>query len=180
VRKVILDLCGGTGSWSMPYVAAGYDVRVIDLPSDVRLMEKPKERVHGILAAPPCTYFSRMRMCQGRPTAEQFREGLSVVDACIRLIMVCRPQWWVLENPQGYLQKWLGRPAMKFHPWEFGDPWTKRTWLWGSFTPPMCLSTIPTNRLVGNRRGYKAIAQSFAERARTPQGFANAFFAANP
>ena len=26
--KVILDLCGGTGSWSKPYKDAGYDVLV--------------------------------------------------------------------------------------------------------------------------------------------------------
>jgi len=30
--KIILDLCGGTGSWSKPYKDAGYDVRVITLP----------------------------------------------------------------------------------------------------------------------------------------------------
>ncbi len=29
---IILDLCGGTGSWSKPYKDAGYDVRVITLP----------------------------------------------------------------------------------------------------------------------------------------------------
>lgn len=27
---IILDLCGGTGSWSKPYAEAGYDVRIID------------------------------------------------------------------------------------------------------------------------------------------------------
>lgn len=31
--KIILDLCGGTGSWSKPYKDAGYDVRVITLPT---------------------------------------------------------------------------------------------------------------------------------------------------
>ena len=31
-RKIILDLCGGTGSWSAPYKENGYDVRVITLP----------------------------------------------------------------------------------------------------------------------------------------------------
>ena len=30
--KIILDLCGGTGSWSKPYKEAGYDVRVINIP----------------------------------------------------------------------------------------------------------------------------------------------------
>ena len=29
---IVLDLCGGTGSWSKPYKDAGYDVRVITLP----------------------------------------------------------------------------------------------------------------------------------------------------
>lgn len=32
MSKLILDLCGGTGSWSKPYKEAGYDVRVITLP----------------------------------------------------------------------------------------------------------------------------------------------------
>ena len=26
-KKIILDLCGGTGAWSKPYKDAGYDVR---------------------------------------------------------------------------------------------------------------------------------------------------------
>jgi len=28
---MILDLCGGTGSWSKPYTDNGYDVRVLTL-----------------------------------------------------------------------------------------------------------------------------------------------------
>ena len=37
IDKIILDLCGGTGSWSKPYKEAGYDVRIITLPEyDVR------------------------------------------------------------------------------------------------------------------------------------------------
>lgn len=51
--KIILDLCGGTGSWSKPYAEAGYDVRVITLPEhDVRTYIPPRG-VYGILAAPP-------------------------------------------------------------------------------------------------------------------------------
>lgn len=48
--KIILDLCGGTGSWSKPYKDVGYDVRVITLPDyDVRTYEPP-ENVYGILS----------------------------------------------------------------------------------------------------------------------------------
>lgn len=36
-NKIILDLCGGTGSWSEPYRKAGYDVHLITLPDfDIR------------------------------------------------------------------------------------------------------------------------------------------------
>ena len=35
--KIILDLCGGTGSWSKPYLEAGYTMFNITLPEyDVR------------------------------------------------------------------------------------------------------------------------------------------------
>lgn len=182
--RVILDLCAGTGAWSAPYMDAGYDVRRIDLPTDVRLLRFPG-RVHGILAAPPCTMFCRMRMCRGEPTPEQFREALSVVDACLRLVAVTRPAWWALENPQGYLPRWLGPPQLRFHPYEYGDAWTKRTWVWGNFRLPLAqeAAAVPVGALVrehlpdGSQAG---IAKDFTGRARTPAGFAQAFFEANP
>lgn len=53
-EKIILDLCGGTGSWAKPYKDAGYDVRTITMPEkDVRMFEYPNEKIYGILAAPP-------------------------------------------------------------------------------------------------------------------------------
>lgn len=57
--KRILSLCDYSGSWSQPYVDAGYDVIRIDLQrdgKDVRLLEK-MDGVHGILAAPPMYLF---------------------------------------------------------------------------------------------------------------------------
>ena len=189
--KIILDLCGGTGSWSHPYLEAGYDVRLITLPQDIRLYNYPG-KVHGILAAPPCTMFCRMRMCRGRPTDDQFILALSVVDACLRVITMCKPEWWALENPQGYLKLWLGEPQMKFHPYEFGDAWTKRTWLWGDFRPPiMGRQVVPLGALVKKhgagkhwRTGVKTkqtnMARNQEQSATTPPGFAQAFFEANP
>lgn len=180
-KSVILDLCGGTGSWSKPYKDAGYDVRVVTLPDmDVRLFEKPKEDIHGILAAPPCTFFCRMRMCRGKPTNEQFVEGLSVVDACMRIITICKPKFWALENPQGYLKRWLGEPRLKFDPYEYGDHWTKRTWIWGNFNRPMkWLPVKPTGRLVGGKKNDPSIAHTAEDNAKTPEGFARAFYEAN-
>lgn len=184
-RPIVLDLCAGSGAWSQPYQEAGYDVRRIDLPQDVRLLELPREPVHGILAAPPCTYFCRMRMCRGRPTDEQFLEGLSVLDACLRLVTLLEPTWWALENPEGYLRTWLGDPVLKFHPCDYGDPWTKRTWLWGRFTPPVQNRVEPSGFWVkGHAKSgplkQTNLARTTADRQRTPSGFAQAFFNANP
>ncbi len=177
--KIILDLCGGSGAWSAPYKAAGYDVRLITLPEhDVRLYQPP-EGVYGILAAPPCTYFCQMRMCRGRPTDDEFREGLAVVDACMRIVLSSKPEFWALENPQGYLKGWLGEPELKFHPCDYGDPWTKRTWLWGSFNNPMQKRVEPEGAWIHRKKGSRGVAKGDSENAITPAGFAQAFFAAN-
>ena len=61
MKKIILDLCGGTGSWSKPYADAGYNVRLVTLPDfDVRTYTATN-CVYGILAAPPCQAFSQAK-----------------------------------------------------------------------------------------------------------------------
>lgn len=147
--------------------------------TDVRLMKHPG-RIHGVLAAPPCTYFCRMRMCRGRPTDNQFREGLSVVDACLRLVATCKPAWWALENPQGYLRRWLGWPRLRFDPCDYGDPWRKRTWIWGEFAMPRPAPVEPGGSWIHRKRGSRGLAQDDSENSITPSGFARAFFEANP
>ena len=179
-NKIILDLCGGTGAWSKPYADAGYDVRVITLPEhDVRTYIPP-DGVHGILAAPPCTVFCRMRMCRGRPSDDEFAEGLIVVDACLRIIWRCQPGWWVLENPQGYLKKWLGEPKLKFNPCDYSDPWTKVTWLWGNFHTLKRSPVKPIGSWIHRKKGSRGLSTTDEMNAITPPGFAQAFFEANP
>lgn len=124
--QIILDLCGGTGSWSKPYKEAGYDVRVITLPEyDVRTYTPP-ENVYGILAAPPCTEFSVLN-CKAEPRKRDEAAGMEIVNACVRIINQCNPVFWALENPRGHLRKYLGVPKLNFQPWYYGDPWTKAT-----------------------------------------------------
>lgn len=174
--RLILDLCGGTGAWSAPYREAGYDVRVVTLPADVRLIEWPGE-VHGILAAPPCTVFSNAGAWVKR-TDDELRDALSVVDACLRLVAICQPVWWALENPVGKLKRWLGPCQMTFNPCDYGDPWTKRTCLWGRFNPPAKTPVRPAGSII-DRPGCKS-STAKVNRALTPPGFARAFFEANP
>ena len=60
-----------------------------------------------------------------------------LVNHCLRIIKQCKPKFWVLENPaKGDLHKFLGKPVIKYQPWEYGSPWTKYTALWGEFNIP--------------------------------------------
>ena len=135
-EKIILDLCGGTGSWSNFYKENGYDVRVITLPDYNVLNYEPPENVYGILAAPPCTMFSIVRNDKTAKKPRGLKGGMEIVNACLRIIHSCLYdnyrvgqglKFWALENPaSGYLKRFLGKPAMIFEPYEYGDPYTKK------------------------------------------------------
>lgn len=194
MNKIILDLCGGTGSWSKPYSDAGYDVRLVTLPDqDVRTYEPP-ENVYGILAAPPCTMFSLARTRAKKP--RDFNEGMELVKRCLEIIWNIRVKqklaFWALENPTGYLRQFLGKPPFHFDPWEFGDPYTKGTDIWGYFNYPekteSSIDKVMTKeqkaKCSTNSRKLPSISmitgsKQQAKRAITPQGFAQAFFKAN-
>lgn len=180
-ERIILDLCAGSGAWSQPYEDAGYRVVRVSLPElDVRTYTPP-EGVWGVLAAPPCEQFS-----MARRTPRDFAKGLEVVNACMRIILQCKPRWWALENPVGMLSKFLRTPHDVFNPCDFGDPWTKRTALWGDFKVPVRgpfvkpLGGGPFCEVCDPTRAQTRWCNIAAHRAVTPAGFARAFFAANP
>ena len=189
-KKIILDLCGGTGAWSKPYKDNGYDVRVITLPDNDVFTYIPPNNVYGILAAPVCTMFSLARTRAKTP--RDLREGMRMVIACLNIIWECRYNnklaFWSLENPMGYLRQFLGKPVLTFNPCDYGDPYTKKTDLWGYFTIPK-QSSINLNKeqedlcKINNRKlpsisDFTGSKQK-ARRAVTPQGFAKAFYKAN-
>jgi hypothetical protein len=187
--KIILDLCGGTGSWSKPYKEAGYDVILVTLPeTDIRTYIPP-ENVYGILAAPPCTEFSKAKQFHGKGNyTHDFVKGLETVSACMRIILTCNPKFWALENPSsGFLKRWLYDPKYIFEPWEFGDDYQKSTALWGNFNDP--IKTVfkkPDGMIKFSMLKSKDIVPEYfgvytrkVRRSMTPQGFAQAFFKAN-
>lgn len=186
--KMILDLGGGTGLGGKPYKIAGYEVINVTLPDyDVREYIPP-DNVHGVLAAPPCTEFSFAKHVHGKGNYEHnFREGLEIVSACMRIILTTRPKWWALENPKGYLQKFIGPPVFMFEPWQYGDNYQKRTCLWGDFNAPQpTTKNKPDGLKKFTRLRTKEIYPEYygklsrtERRAITPPGFAKAFFEAN-
>jgi hypothetical protein len=207
--KIILDLCGGTGSWSKPYKDAGYDIRLITLPEYNVLTYEPPENVYGIIAAPPCTEFSPMNYGKFY-TSQSFFDfdiykntpNIDILNACLRIIKKCKPIFYAIENPCGIMRKYMGNPEFTFHPYQFGDGWTKKTDIWGKFYKPKISHTWETCPKLNlyTRPGRKKPSIAFLHksakshipqfkdfvidndatlRAITPPGFARAFFEAN-
>jgi hypothetical protein len=167
MKKIILDLCGGTGSWAKPWEKAGYEVITITPPDysvldvsfadryihfiqikDKKTIVVDMDEVVGILAAPPCTMFSFARTNAKKP--RDLKEGMECVRACLDIIWRIKEvkqdtgkktlplKFWALENPyHGFLPQFLGKPAFTFDPWEYGDGYQKRTALWGHFKEPI-------------------------------------------
>ena len=155
-KKVILDLCGGTGSWSLPYKEAGYQVINVTLPKyDVTDWLRYDDitgpvlsgEVYGILSAPPCPMFSFARTNAKKP--RDLRGGFDIVHSCLSIIWnaqyrpvnntakYTRLKFWALENPYyGLLRNFLGKPVFDFNPYDFGHNYQKKTALWGHFNEP--------------------------------------------
>lgn len=182
MKKIILDLCGGTGAWGKPYKDNGYDVRVITLPDyDVATYHPPKN-VYGILAAPPCTMFSIARNDKTALQKRDLRGGMETVNHCLRIIHEClydpfrvsesTVRFWALENPaSGYLKRFLGNPPYIFDPSDFGENHSKKTALWGMFNKPV--RTTKGKVLSGDEHNYtKSVEKYFDEKRHLiPDGY---------
>lgn len=194
-HRIILDLCGGTGSWSKPYKEAGFDVRVITWPYDDVRYYSPRDfgikEIYGILAAPPCTMFSLARTTAKTP--RDLEQAMITVKACLQIIYESVPlglKFWAMENPKGLLRKFMGKPAFSFDASEFGEDYNKATDLWGYFKEPKKkrdyirypstdkntrkLPPLPNDYVLPESETKQA-----ARRAITPNTFAEAFFKAN-
>lgn len=177
----VLSLFDFTGTWSKPYADAGYDVQRVDIKNgdDVVMVEDLGYPVRGILAAPPCTHLAGSgARWWAEKGDEALRESLALVDAVFRLVWVHRPQWWALENPVGRLTRYLGPPKLMFDPSDYGDPYTKKTCLWGEFNFPIYR---PVEATEGSKmHKLPPSPDRAAQRSVTPGGFAQSFFDANP
>lgn len=187
--KVILHLCADTGSDSLPYREAGYDVRCIGSKIGIENFNPPAN-VYGIIANPPCTMFSMARVTNIPP--RDLREGMRLVKECLRVIWECQYQielnqrhsplaFWALENPaSGFLKWFLGNPTFQYCQSEYGAPITKKTALWGMFNlpkRPLLYSALPAGRTIGSK--YEKVT-GMEKRSQCPIDFAKCFFEANP
>lgn len=201
MKDTILHLCADIGSDSIPFRDAGYNVITVGKDIGVENFVPPDD-VYGIIANPVCTEFS---IATGFHKTGDYEKGMVLVDACLEIINKCDPMFWVIENPAtGKLKNFLGKPDFIYEPWNFGDPWTKRTALWGDFNKPEKIylnwDDVPKNDKLYVRPGRPKPSMAFLHksaikhipafdgvkvdddmsfRSLCPQGFARAFFNAN-
>ncbi len=189
----LLSLFDHSGEWSKPYREAGWQVVQVDIKHGIDILKfdyKSFDCFHGILAAPPCTDFSLSgaQYWKAKDADGRTDYSVSLVRKALEIKEYFNPVFFALENPLGRIQKCvpeLGNPAYWFHPSDYGENYTKRSYLWGRFVPPMPLFTggaigipVPVQENFIMKLGGKS-ERTKELRSVTPPGFAKAFYLSN-
>jgi len=193
LNGTVLSLFDYSGQWSRPYRENGYHVIQIDLKLGTNVMDIDADWLtkHGpidiILAAPPCTDFavSGARWFKEKDADGRTVKSLELISKILEIVRMASPRIWALENPVGRLPRLLpeiGKPWY-WQPFWFGDPYTKKTGLWGKFSIPditnvvdpikVCKQGSWIQKLGGKSERTKEL------RSITPLGFAYAFYEVN-
>ena len=204
-RGIVLSLCDRTGIMVKPWLDAGYSAITVDLQparatihprrehiiADVTKWRYPAHLQRPVIAFafPDCTHLA----VSG---ARWMREkGLRALISSLQLVEACRVICeesgapYMIENPVSTLSTYWREPDHAFNPCDYGDPYTKQTWLWvgGGFRMPEKIApgdlfapaTIVEPVLGSMIIALPERADRADMRAITPPGFAAAVFQAN-
>ncbi len=210
--KTLLSLFDYSGNWAAPYEDNGWNIILWDIKHTCDLyacfsdiMDACTDyfydnifdnygTIDGILAAIPCYDFaaSGARWWKAKDSSGQTAKSIELVNQTLRIIELCQPDFWAIENPVGRINKLI--PELKpygpwyFQPYWYGDAYTKKTGLWGKFNPPQPTNIVEPviyTNASGKRGSYQwAKLGGKSERTKelrsmTPEGFANAFYQSN-
>jgi hypothetical protein len=114
---------------------------------DFRLEQLPW-RPDVILASPPCTAFSVMRIGRNwnhdhTPKNDTARLGLRLLEATLAIIREADPAYFVIENPMGKMRRMpqlAGLDHRHVTYCQYGETRMKPTDLWGGFPPSLVLA----------------------------------------
>jgi hypothetical protein len=133
--KTLLSLFDYSGQWSAPFADAGWSVVQVDIKHghDIKKFSakwlinnllQGYPTIDGILAAPPCTCFTKSA-AQYWPAMDadgRTAESVELVYQVLRCVDYLKPDFWALENPIGRLPKLvpeLGKPLLTFDPCDY-------------------------------------------------------------
>lgn len=202
--KTLLSLFDYSGNWAKPFADSGewnvilWDIKhtadMYSLFSDIKdacadyFYEHIFDNygtVDGILAAVPCTDFavSGARWFAEKDARGDTKKSIELVYQTLRIIDLCQPNFWVVENPISRIHKLvpeLGKPRMYFNPCDFGEPYTKKTALYGKFNTKLKRNPVKPTEGSKMHKKYGGKSELTKERRSvTPPGFARAFYEAN-
>lgn len=122
-------------------------------------LELLKLRWDMIIAHPPCTYMSNAGACRMYPKAGQIDENrlekAMQAKAFFMAIYTTDCPRIAIENPRPLNCVKLPKESQHIQPYEFGEPWSKLTYLWLKGLPPL----MPTE-IVVNHRPYVSCGTS--------------------
>jgi hypothetical protein len=198
-NRVVLSFFDLTGEWSKPWLEAGYQVWTFDIQAnpeqgDVNNFSSDffgdwfgdfeGMDIYAVLAACPCTDFanSGARHFRAKDADGRTQQSIDLVKQTLAAIEYFRPAVWAVENPVGRIEELTGLPRwrLSFDPNHLGDPYTKKTLIWGRFNPD--LPVAPVEPTEGSKMHQKYGGKSQATknaRSVTPEGFSYGFFMAN-
>ncbi len=170
--------------------------------ADIIEAREAGKRIVGVLSAPPCTSFAvsgarwwedqhdkksqaMVEKKYGFAASRYFNTPLDYANTLVKTVELfvetANPEFYVMENPVGRIaeQNQLPDATLVFDPNNFGDPYTKKTLMWGEFNPNLPTANIePTEgSKIHDLRGDDPLQK--LERSITPEGFSYAFFMAN-
>lgn len=178
----VLVACEFSGVVRDAFIARGHDAVSCDIdPSEgpgPHIQDDVRNHLNKgwnmLIGFPPCTYLSTLNAPLGRYGGPEQKEALAFVLE----LMNAPIERIAIENPVGAINTRIERPTQIIQPYQFGDPWQKRTCLWLTELPAL----IPTNVLPGKHPkvvgGYvepsRTVKTRSKERSRTFPGIARA------
>lgn len=145
-----LSLFDLSGEWARPWEEAGYQVYRFDIQDDPEVgdvngfstsffidcfADFEGMDIYAVLAACPCTDFSSSgNQWWGAKDADgRTVSSVNLVHQTLRVIEYFKPAVWAVENPVSRIERLGGQPPWRlaFDPYQLGDPYTKKTLIWG-------------------------------------------------
>lgn len=149
-RLNILSVCTEFGSEVQAFTDRGHNVITLGIGGDVDINQDVRN-VHFyhskgyydfVTCHPPCTEFSKANWRLGE--CKKRKPDLSIVEACFRIINELKPRFSIVENPQGCLRHFIGKPQYCIKYGDFSHYCQKPTDLWGvlPFFQAMNINTV--------------------------------------
>ena len=157
----VLVACEYSGAVRDAFIRAGHYAASCDLlPSESPLGDHYQCDVldildHGwdlMIAHPPCTFMSNAGACRMYPQKgvidpERLRKAMDAKAFFMTLLNAPIPRICV-ENPKPLNIVGLPPESQIVQPWQFGEPYTKKTLLWLKGLPPLIPTDIVTEGVV--------------------------------